>query len=170
MVILSTERFDLRPLEQADRQALHAIFGDERAMEHYTRTMTPDEVGMLIASHQVRQAETGRSLWAVVERASGEVVADCGLLDQQVEGYLQPQVEIAYHVRPSSWRQGIASECAIAVRDHAFGALGLERVISLIRPENEPSRGVARKVGMQVEREVQYAGFLHEVWSVSRDG
>jgi RimJ/RimL family protein N-acetyltransferase len=54
------------------------------------------------------------------------------------------------------------------VRAHAFGPLGYARVISLIRPENEASRGVARTLGMAVVGETMHGGFPHDVWSVER--
>ncbi|MBI1903518.1 MAG: GNAT family N-acetyltransferase, partial [Planctomycetia bacterium] len=50
----------------------------------------------------------------------------------------------------------------------AFETGGLSRVISLIRPENLPSQGVARKLGMSPERETMFKGFRHLVFSVSR--
>jgi RimJ/RimL family protein N-acetyltransferase len=39
-------------------------------------------------------------------------------------------------------------------------------VISLIRPENLPSQGVARKLGMAPEREVRFRGLTHLVFAV----
>jgi RimJ/RimL family protein N-acetyltransferase len=39
-------------------------------------------------------------------------------------------------------------------------------VISLVRPENLPSQGVARKLGMTPERETEYFGFRHLVFAV----
>ncbi len=55
------------------------------------------------------------------------------------------------------------------MRDHAFKSMGLKRVISLIRPVNEPSQGVATKVGMVVERETDFHGYRHLVFAVRRD-
>jgi ribosomal-protein-alanine N-acetyltransferase len=54
------------------------------------------------------------------------------------------------------------------VREYAFRVLGKPRVISLIRPENTPSQGVARKLGMSPEREVEFKGLKHIVFAVSR--
>ena len=53
------------------------------------------------------------------------------------------------------------------MRDHAFGVLGKPRVISLIRPENVPSQGVARKIGMQPEKRTQFATFDHIVFALA---
>ena len=42
--------------------------------------------------------------------------------------------------------------------DHAFDTLGKPRVVSLIRPENTPSQGVAIKIGMTLVGEADHAG------------
>jgi len=43
-------------------------------------------------------------------------------------------------------------------------------VISLIRPINIPSQGVARKLGMQPERRlVQFHDLEHMVWKITRE-
>ena len=78
--------------------------------------------------------------------------------------------EIGYLVHRRYWRQGYASEAAAAVRDYAFGVLEKNLVISLIRPINIPSQGVARKLGMQPEpRLVQFHDLEHMVWRLTRE-
>jgi ribosomal-protein-alanine N-acetyltransferase len=103
----------------------------------------------------------------VVERDSGRRVGQVGLAIQDVDGGKEPEIGWLIHRR--FWRRGFASEAGAAVRDHAFGRMGLTRVISLIRPVNEPSQGVAKKIGMVVERETDFHGYPHLVFAVSRD-
>ena len=45
-----------------------------------------------------------------------------------------------------------------------FFKVELERVISLIRPENVPSRRVAERNGMLVEKETIFVGLPHLVY------
>ena len=73
---------------------------------------------------------------------------------QDVEG--TPHVEVGYHVMPTMRRLGHATEAAIAVRDCAAAA-GVEHLVALIRPVNIASQGVARNLGMEVER----TAFVH---------
>jgi [ribosomal protein S5]-alanine N-acetyltransferase len=58
----------------------------------------------------------------------------------------------------------LATEAARACLDYAFSNLGLQRVISLIRPENLPSRRVAERNGMSVEKETIFVGLPHLVY------
>ena len=84
---------------------------------------------------------------------------------QQVEG--ETLYEIGYHLRRDLWGQGLATEAAIACRDWAFAHLQSGRLISLIRPENLPSRRVAERVGMSIWKEVNWRGFQHYVYSIT---
>ena len=49
-------------------------------------------------------------------------------------------------------------------------ALEVDRLISLIRPENVPSWKVARKLGFRPWRGTVRAGMAHVVWSLDRPG
>ena len=115
-----------------------------------------------------RYARHRHGLWLVLEKASGQSVGQVGLLIQNVQGVEEKEVACLIH-RPF-WRQGFATEAALACRDYAFDVLGRQRVIALIRPENVPSQGVARKLGMQPEPDrIWHSRFEHIVFSVSRD-
>ncbi len=95
------------------------------------------------------------------------VIGDCGIIRQLVEGeYLY---EIGYHLRRDYWGQGLATEAAIACRDWAFAHLKNERLISLIRRENLPSRRVAERAGMTVWKEVNWRGLPHYVYSIEKE-
>ncbi|MDP9222947.1 MAG: GNAT family N-acetyltransferase, partial [Actinomycetota bacterium] len=105
-------------------------------------------------------------LWAIVSKETDEFLGDCGPVRRLVDD--RDEVEIGWQVKRSHWRQGIASEAGAACRDYAFRALGLTRVISLIRPENSPSRGVAEKIGMAIEKEIDYKGMTHYVYALEK--
>jgi len=98
--------------------------------------------------------------------APHELIGDCGITGQQVEG--EHFYEIGYHLRRDFWGQGLATEAAIACRNWGFAHLKTERLISLIRPENLASRRVAERMGMTVWKEVNWRGLTHCVYSIER--
>jgi RimJ/RimL family protein N-acetyltransferase len=102
----------------------------------------------------------------MVLKETGDLIGDCGLIRQEIEG--EWLVEIGYHVRRDHWKRGFASEAAQACRDYGFSRLNVDRLISLIRPENMPSRRVAEKNGMKVWKEVTWQGLRHLVYAVER--
>jgi RimJ/RimL family protein N-acetyltransferase len=89
-------------------------------------------------------------------RSSKTLVGYWGFFHQRVDD--TTEIEIGCRLRRDFWNRGLATEAARAVRDHDFRDLKLERVISLIHPENRPSR-VAQKNGMILERETTFRGF-----------
>jgi RimJ/RimL family protein N-acetyltransferase len=93
-------------------------------------------------------------------------IGDCGPVWQEVEG--EQELEIGYHVHRDVQNRGLATEAALAVRAYAFESLGCDHVISLIRPENGPSRRVAEKNGFRMDRVVFWRGYDHCVYRSDR--
>lgn len=166
--VLETERLLLRELLESDLDFVAAMLADPLVMRHYPKCHTREESREWIGRQCRRYAADGHGLWLAVDKASGDPVGQIGLVRQQVDGSAED--EVAYLVASAHWRRGFAFEGARATRDHAFGRLGRRRVVSLIRPENLPSQGVARKLGMAVEKTTCCWGLPHLVFALARDG
>ena len=94
------------------------------------------------------------------------LIGDCGLTRQTVDG--TDEIEIGYHVRRDLWGQGYAPEAARACQDYGFARLDVDHLISLIRPENLPSRRVAEKTGLTLWKEVMWRDLPHCVYVIRR--
>ena len=164
--MLQTERLRLRPFTSDDLDPLLEILGDAETMRFYPAPFTRDRTRAWIERNQQRYAEDGFGLWAVEDRRTGEFVGDCGPTWQPVDDV--PYVEIGWHVRRDLWGRGIAPEAGVACRGWAFANLDVERLISLIRPENLQSRRVAEKLGMTVWRETIHSDLPHLVYAIER--
>jgi RimJ/RimL family protein N-acetyltransferase len=164
---LETERLRLRPLVPADLGALHAVLSDPVSMRFYPapfdRARTRAWIDRWIAAY-----DGGIGLMAIEERETGQLVGDCGPSLQEVDG--SSFVELGWHVRRDRQGRGYATEAGVACRDHAWTTLDVDRLISLIRPENVPSWRVARKLGFRPWRGTVRAGMAHVVWSLERSG
>jgi RimJ/RimL family protein N-acetyltransferase len=101
--------------------------------------------------------------YAVVLEGSGELIGVCGPVYREIEGALLP--ELGWDLRRDRWGHGYATEAAKAVLPYA-AELGLRRVYSLIDPANTRSQGVARRLGMAIERRVTWAGRPHDLWAL----
>ena len=157
----------IRELTAADLPFVAEMVGDAETMRSYPHHFMPTEARYWLQRQLDRYARDGHGLWLVVERNSGRRVGQVGLAIQEVDGAKEP--EIGWLIHRDFWRRGYATEAGAAVRDPAFRSLNLGRVISLIRPVNEPSKGVAKKVGMVVERETDFHGYRHLVFAVRRE-
>jgi ribosomal-protein-alanine N-acetyltransferase len=171
-VHLTTPRLILREMFPEDAPALHAVLGDEETMRFYPRPLSLTEVEEWVA-RQITRYPTGTGLLGIVLKSNHTLIVDCGPVWQEIESHRE--LEIGYHVRRDQQRQGYAAEAARAIRDYAFTALPCDhesnrasRVISMIRPENIPSRRVAEKNGLTLARTIHWRGYDHCVYTIDR--
>ncbi len=167
MKILRTPRLLLREFIPEDADALAIVLSDPETMRYYPAPYDRAGVEQWIERNRQRYQDDGVGLWAMELAKTQEVIGDCGIIRQQVEG--ERLYEIGYHLRRDFWGHGLATEAAIACRDWAFAHLKTDRLISLIRPENLPSRRVAQRVGMTLWKEVDWRGFPHHIYSIEKE-
>ncbi len=168
--VLETARLRLRPFARdlSDLEALNAIQADPDHMRYYPHPFSMEETRAWIQKWIEHEDRYGYALLAVQDRATGAFLGNVGLIHQVVDGI--DELEVGWSITPARARQGIASEAAAACRDWAFAELEVDHLISLIRPENEPSAGVAKNIGMTVWKETHYGslGWLHLVYRIDR--
>lgn len=165
-LVLETERLRLRRFRREDVDAVLAIIGDEITMQYYPRRYDFHDAEEWIERNLRRYDEHGFGLFAVELKQRSELIGDCGVIPQVVNG--QKELEVGYHFRRDQWGHGFATEAARGCMAFVFRTLKAAKVISLIRPENVPSRRVAERNGMKVERQVKHAGLPHVVYAISR--
>ena len=165
MLTLETPRLLLRPLTLDDEPALAAVISDPETMRWYPRPYTAEEVREWI-ERQMGRYRDGHGLLGIVEKQSGRLIGDCGPAWQDLEG--QMELEVGYHVNRECWNQGFATEAARAVIEDVFRRFPVDRLISLIRPENLPSRRVAEKNGLTLNRVVFWHGYDHCIYERTR--
>jgi len=143
---LETERLYLREMTPDDFAALYAVLADSDIMQHYPYTFDEARVRNWINKNRERYCIFGFGLWAVCLKATGEMIGDCGLTMQNINGTILP--EIGYHIAKAYQRQGYAKEAARAVRDWTFANTTFDAVYSYMKKTNVPSSAVARANGM----------------------
>lgn len=150
-IVIETERLFLREMEPSDFEALKAVLGDMEIMRHYPYIFDDDRIRNWIKRNMDRYARDGFGLWAVCLKGTGEVIGDCGLTLQNIDGSMLP--EIGYHIRRDMQRKGYAREAASAVRDWAFANTDYDSLYSYCKYTNEPSYRTAEKIGMRFLKE-----------------
>jgi RimJ/RimL family protein N-acetyltransferase len=106
----------------------------------------------------------GFGMWAVEERATGDLVGRVGLY--YPEGW--PGKEIGWTLARAHWGKGYAFEAARAAFAHAFDTLRWPRAISLIDPENRRSIALAERLGERLEGEVEIRGWRTLQYGIDR--
>ena len=165
--VIETDRLYGREMSVDDLDFIAEILGHPEVMRFYPKRYSRDEARGWIERQMQRYAVDGHGLWLIVDQETNRPVGQVGVLSQMVDD--RREFEVGYMIHHPFWREGYAIEAALACRDYAFERLGAYRVISLIRPANTPSQGVARKLGMRPDRSTMFAGLEHIVYNVERE-
>lgn len=107
---------------------------------------------MKIIEHQNKH---GFSLWAVIEKNSGKLIGDCGLI--LVEG-CGPEIEVSYDIAYEFWGRGYATEAASRCIRFGIEKLKLKRIVGLTYADHGASRQVMENSGMIYEKHVHRYG------------
>jgi ribosomal-protein-alanine N-acetyltransferase len=151
---IDTERLHLRPLTEADAEALARLFAQPEVVR-YSGGHSPslDEVREGLRRHiAAYYGPDGYGLLAVELADTGEVVGRVGLLTTELDA--TADVELHYHLMREAWGNGLATEAACAVLDWARRERGVRRVVAAIHPENQASQRVAEKCGLSFWKEM----------------
>ena len=152
--LLETERLLIRPFRPEDAEQLHTIFGDPEVMGRIPSGPSPsfEVTRQRLARMMAHQDENGLSLWALIEKRSGLLIGDCGLIPVEGRG---PEIELSYDIARAFWGKGYATEAARECLRFGFENLKLDRIVGLSYSDHLASRRVLEKTGMT------YDGIVH---------
>ncbi len=167
-MVIKTERLLLREMSEDDYHALYKVLSDANIMQHYPYFFDGIKVKNWIERNIERYRIFGFGLWAVCLKDTGEMIGDCGLTMQIINGQIKP--EIGYHIRADKQRKGYAKEAAIAVRDWTFHNTPFNVVYSYMKYTNEPSAKTAISYGCkQVDEFTDEVNEITKVFAITRE-
>jgi RimJ/RimL family protein N-acetyltransferase len=159
---LETERLVLRLPRLDDADAWGAATGDAEVMQFIGGS--EGAASQSIERFLERWEANGFGQYAVERREDGAFLGRLGLLvwDRRdwrrstlPEAGAAGEVELGWALVRDYWGHGYATEAAAAVRDAAWAELGLDRLVSLIHPDNTRSIRVAERLGAHFEENVE---------------
>lgn len=154
---LLTERLRFRPLVLDDTSWWMEYISDPESIRFMAfRLGDRDDCQRMIQRSLDRYAHDGSGLHAIELLSSGEPVGQCGLLTQVVDE--TDELEIGYHLLPSCWGHGYATEAAVSCREFARTNRLAPSIISLIDPGNARSQAVAMRNGMRADKRTVHRG------------
>lgn len=165
----TTDRLRMRPYTTDDAEAAHQIY----SLWEVTRWLTGGPVASVEQMRERIEGWAGRNahlpppygLSAITDRETGELMGTVLLL---MLPPTEEDTEIGWHLHPSHWGRGYATEAARAVLARGFSA-GMDEIFAVMLPGNEPSVDVARRLGMEhLGRTDRYYDAEVELWRAER--
>lgn len=164
---IASERLDFQPLTIEDYASWAPFFINNPGLK-YVAMLNPgdpmEESKTWIDRQQKRYADTGYGHLKLVEKTTGKLVGNAGLILRPTDGV--DLLEVAYSILPEHCGKGYASEAAICLKEYIRDQQLSDRAISIIHEENLASQKVAAKNGMKRGRKSEYMGMPVCTWEV----
>lgn len=152
-----TDRLILRPWSEDYFDEFAAVCSDSEAMRFISggRPLSTVAVREITGRTCRMWSDYGFGPWAAIERTTGRWVGRVGL--NLLEDWEGPHKwEIGFELARDFWGRGLATEGAREAVRFGFEDAGLERVISVTRPDHAASRRVMEKCGLVLQAEIDW--------------
>ena len=146
---MQTARLILRACCPADASDFAALERDVEVMRYLNGGQPVNRSLAAADSPFLMPDGTEPYVWAAHRRAGGAFVGWFCLWPQG-----DKVADLGYRLRRADWGQGLASEGALALVAHGFGACGYDRIFAGKMAVNLRSRRVMEKIGMTHARTV----------------
>lgn len=167
-MILETERLILREYKREDFDSIYEILSDPETMKHYPAPFDENRVQGWITWNIDNYRKYGFGLWAVVLKETGELIGDCGITMQMINGKELP--EIGYHINKKYWRRGFGKEAARKCRDWVFENTDFDVIYSYMKYTNIGSYSTAIANGMKkVDEYEDPVNKISYVYAITKD-
>jgi RimJ/RimL family protein N-acetyltransferase len=157
---IETRRLLIRQFRpSADAEPMFPVYGDAEVMRFIPggALASIGATRSMLEKYVREQDEHGFSSWAVVRRATGDVIGDVGF------GIFEPsgEIELGYTLARAFWGAGYATEAATACLSIGLAGLGVPRIITVVDQENVASLRVALRIGMTMTDVIEAHGRPH---------
>jgi ribosomal-protein-alanine N-acetyltransferase len=164
---LRSERLGFRQWTADDLPLALALWGNADVTRLIGGPLAPDAVERRLRAEMATLAANRVQYWPIFV-LDGDVFAGCaGLRPYRLEDRVY---ELGFHLLPSHWGRGLATEAASAVVAFAFGEIGAAALFAGHHPDNAVSRHVLEKLGFRFTHDEHYppTGLNHPSYLLTR--
>lgn len=177
--VLTTDRLRLRLPVPADAKVVAELVTDPEVMRFLGGEAVPDDqVGSVVQTWCRRWEDNSMGPFLIERRDDGRFVGRAGILvwdartwthSTLAEAGEHAQPELGWALCRAQWGNGYATEAAQAVRDWVRRERGVDRLVSVIAPDNVRSQGVARRLGASPVETLKLFDSVAVVWLYAED-
>ena len=157
MSLMETDRLQLRAVSVDDHALMLAVWNDPAFIRNVAdRGIRTEQEARdaIVGGASKLFADYGYGPYSMSLKTDGAMIGICGLFRR--DNLDDP--DIGFAVLPDYCGKGYAGEAAEAVVSYARGTLGLDVLTAIVSPDNAPSIGLIKKLGLTFERMITMPG------------
>jgi ribosomal-protein-alanine N-acetyltransferase len=145
-----TDRLRIRPLEEADAEAIFTFKGDPNVTERYGQEphQSLDETRQWIENRLVGYQKHDSMFWVFTFKDDSTAIGSCCFWNFDHDSH---SAELGYELHPAQWHKGMMTEALRPVMDYGFDEMELHRIEACPMSDNTPSRDLLLKLGFKYE-------------------
>lgn len=159
--IFTSERLGFRNWNLEDLEEFAELNADEEVMQHFSKTLSTDEVVLFIKRLKAHFVQYGYTYYATELLDTGEFIGMIGIAYQVYESPFTPATDIGWRLKKDAWGKGYATEGAKRCLDYAHYQLGIDKILSVCTIQNQKSENVMKKIGMRKIGEFDHPEMIH---------
>lgn len=164
--IITTDKIQLKILEKADAQNLHALRTNPEVTKYIKRDINKTLLDMEDYIEE-KLSDPKKPMFFTIKTLDNNEFAGtiCLWKINPAEKY----AEVGYELLPSFQRKGIMSHALKTILDFAFNELGFEYIEAYTHHENIPSRKMLGKVGFKhIENKIDEGNLDNVIFGIRR--
>lgn len=164
MQILTTERLNIRHIEERDAEFIHALFNTESFIKYIgdrNLKSVADAQAYIRTGPRAMYEERGFGLFLVELKDSLIPLGISGLIKRDTLA----DIDVGYGFHPDYEGFGYALEATNAVVDYAKNSLNIVRLVAITTAENSRSIKLLDKLGLMFEKELNDTGELLQLYA-----
>ncbi len=161
MAAVLTERLELRPPTEADRERFVELFQRDDFMVFSDGAHSLESAHARYDQMLKNAAEVPFAKQPILERTTGTIVGYAGVAWFDFEG--DRRLEFGWRLVPEARGHGYATEAGRALLEIAGESFRGE-ILAMIDPANAPSQNVARKLGFTFWKQATIDGYVDDLY------
>lgn len=152
--ILTTERLLLRRLVLSDCEQLLQLRSDEQVNKYLDRPKSANiDESIAFVKKIDEQLKAGCSYWVVSLKTDKILMGTICLWNFDTE---KGTADLGYELIPAHHGKGIMLEAVKSVVNFGLNVMGLNVILALTHPQNEPSRKLLKRAGFDEDLNYKY--------------
>lgn len=170
-IFAETERLLLREILPTDIDGMYELDSDPEVHNYLGNkpVTNKDQVADIINFIRQQYIDNGIGRWAIIDKKTNAFIGWAGLkLITNETNHHNNYYDLGYRLIKKYWKQGIATEAAIATLQYAFEKINTNEVYAIADSKNINSNKILTKIGFTFIEEFNLDGVKHNWYKIDK--